>query len=72
MVAFGIVGGLALGLGAAIERPFVGVGVYVLAMTAAVAVPRFAEYTLFDERDDAIHRRASGITLALFGYYAYR
>lgn len=62
--------GLALGVGAALEFPLVGVGLYVLGMTGGLVIPRLTDYTMFDERDDAIHGRASGVTLAVFGWLA--
>ena len=37
-------------------------------MTAAVAIPYTTDHLLFDERDDTIHRRASGFTMAAFGW----
>ena len=70
IVTFGALAGLALGLGAALGRPFVGVGIYVVSMSAAMVTPHVTEVTLFDERDDTIHRRASGITLTVFGWLA--
>lgn len=68
ITVFGLVAGAALGLGTAFEYPLVGVGLYALAMTAAVAVPSVADATLADERHREIHGRASGVTLALFGW----
>lgn len=65
---FALFAGVALGIGTALERPFVAVGLYAVGMTAAAVTPRFAGLRLFDERDDALHRRASGTTLALFGW----
>lgn len=70
MVACSVLAGVALGVGAALEYQLVGVGLYVVGLTAALAIPYTTEYTLFDERDDVIHRRASGATLALFGWLA--
>ena len=68
MIACGLFAGIALGVGSAIQRPFVGVGLYTVGMLGTVAIPAMTEYTLFDERDDAIHRQASGATIALFGW----
>lgn len=68
MVGFGLIAAFALAAGAALERPIVGVGLYVGGMTAAVALPYAVDVRLFDERDDRIHRQASGLTLALFGW----
>lgn len=68
MVAFGLLAALALAVGAMLKRPLVGVGLYAAGMTAALAVPYVADARLFDERDDRLHERASGLTLALFGW----
>lgn len=68
MVGFGLAAGLALAVGAALERPLLGVGLYAVGLTAAVSLPYATDVRLFDERDDRIHRRASGLTLALFGW----
>lgn len=62
--------GLALGVGAALDFPLVAVGLYILGMTGGLVIPRLTDYTMFDERDDAIHQRASGVTLAVFGWLA--
>lgn len=67
-IAFGLAAALSLAVGAAVERPLVGVGLYAVGMTAALALPYAVDVRLFDERDDLIHRRASGLTLALFGW----
>jgi hypothetical protein len=68
MFAFGLFAAVALAAGTALEAQLVGVGLYAVGLVASVAVPAVSEYTLFDERDDAIHRRASGATLAVFGW----
>lgn len=68
IVLFALFAGVALGVGTALERPLVAVGLYAVGMTAAAVTPQFAGTQLFDERDDALHRRASGTTLALFGW----
>lgn len=70
MLASGMFAGIALGLGAALDRPLYGVAFYVVGLTSATAIPYLTDHTLFDERDDAIHERASGLTLALFGWLA--
>lgn len=62
--------GLALGLGAALDQQLVGVGAYAVGMVTGFAIPYLSEFTLFDERDDTIHRQASGTTLTLFGWLA--
>ncbi|ELZ03464.1 DUF2178 domain-containing protein [Natrialba asiatica] len=64
----GVAGGLALGIGTALNRPVIAVVLYAVGLTAAVVIPYGTAGPLFDERDDAIHRRASGTTLALFGW----
>ena len=68
ILACGLFAGIALGVGTAIQRPYIAVGLYALGIVGAVAVPYTTDYTLFDERDDTIHRRASGTTLAAFGW----
>ncbi|MFC4541218.1 DUF2178 domain-containing protein [Halosolutus amylolyticus] len=70
MLACCVFAGVALGVGSALQRPLVAVGLYAVGMIAAVAIPSATSYTLFDERDDTIHRRASGFTLTLFGWLA--
>lgn len=70
MVGSFVFAGVALGVGTAIEFPLIAVGLYVLGMATGILIPSLTEYSLFDERDDAIHRRASGVTLALFGWLA--
>lgn len=68
MAALLALAGVALAAGAALERQLVGVGLYAIGMVAAFAIPRVTDVPVFDERNDAIHRRASGATLALFGW----
>lgn len=65
-----VLAGLALGLGTALDQQLIGVGLYVVAMATGFAIPYLSEYTLFDERDDTIHRQASATTLTLFGWLA--
>lgn len=60
--------GIALGAGTALEFPLVAVGLYILGMAGGMVIPYITDYTMFDERDTAIHQRASGTTLALFGW----
>jgi len=67
-LAFGLAAGLCLAVGSSLERPLLGVGLYTVGMTAAAVLPYAVDVRLFDERDDRIHRRASGLTLALFGW----
>lgn len=47
--------------------PFVGVGLYWLGVIVFFAILRGTTVTLFDEREREIERRASHITLLLFG-----
>jgi hypothetical protein len=68
IVAFGAFAALCLAAGAALERPLVGGRLYAVGLTAAVAVPYAVGVPLFDERDDRLHERTSGLTLALFGW----
>lgn len=70
MVGCFVGAGIALGVGTALQFTLVGVGLYVLGMAGGIAIPYGTAYTVFDERDDAIHRRASGVTLAAFGWLA--
>ncbi|MCU4926864.1 DUF2178 domain-containing protein [Halobacteria archaeon AArc-dxtr1] len=70
MVACFVFAGIALGVGTALEFPLVAVGLYVLGVTGGMMIPYTTNYTLFDERDDTIHQRASGVTLAVFGWLA--
>ncbi|MDG5818970.1 DUF2178 domain-containing protein [Natronococcus sp. A-GB7] len=70
MVACFVFAGIALGVGTALEFPLVAVGLYVLGMAGGMMIPYTTNYTLFDERDDTIHQRASGVTLAVFGWLA--
>lgn len=62
--------GIALGVGTVLEFQLIGVGLYILGMASGMMIPYTTEYTMFDERDDTIHQRASGATLALFGWLA--
>lgn len=70
MTACFVSAGIALGVGTALEFPLVAVGLYVLGMVGGTAIPSMTDYTMFDERDDTIHQRASGVTLAVFGWLA--
>lgn len=70
IIACFVFAGLALGVGTALGYPFVGVALYVLGMAGGVVIPYTTDYTMFDERDDAVHQRASGATLAVFGWLA--
>ncbi len=53
-----------------LERPLVGVGVYVVALVGAVALQWCAEVPMFDERDEAIAGDAARWTLTVFGWSA--
>lgn len=68
MTACFVFAGLTLGVGSALEHQLVAVSIYILGMVGGMSVPYVADYTMFDERDDAIHQRASGATLAVFGW----
>lgn len=62
-----VLGGVALAGFTVLERPLVGVAVYVLAMLGAAAVQSQATAPVFDERDEAISRAAAQWTLTVFG-----
>lgn len=70
MAACFVLAGIALGVGTALGFPLIAVGLYILGMAGGMTIPYNTNYTLFDERDDAIHQRASGVTLAVFGWLA--
>ncbi|MCY4731885.1 DUF2178 domain-containing protein [Natronomonas gomsonensis] len=59
---------LALAFGVVFEVPFVGIAVYALGLVAVFSLPAVTDVRLFDERDDAIARKAAGTTLTLFGW----
>lgn len=60
--------GLMLGVLIAFGYPLVGVAGFALLFGAAGYLQVNYSATLFDERDKHIHERASGWTLALFGW----
>lgn len=60
-----LLGALALGVLSYFDVPLVGVGIYVVAAIAAIALWIRYPTTLFDERDLSIHRQAGGRTLYL-------
>jgi len=69
--AFGIltvVSGIGLAVFTAMNRPFVGVGVFVVGLAGSVFVQSRARQPVFDERDEAIARDAAQWTLTLFGW----
>ena len=58
----------ALAGGTVFRRPFVGVGIYAIALGSVFVLPAVTDATLFDERDDEVTGRASAATLTLFGW----
>ena len=58
----------ALAGGTLFRRPFVGIGIYALALGSVFVLPVVSDDTMFDERDDRIMGRASAATLTLFGW----
>jgi len=67
-VGLSLFAAVALAAGTAFQRPFVGIGIYVIALGSVFLAPVFSETTMFDERDDRIAARASAATLTLFGW----
>lgn len=63
-----VLGGVALGLvlRELLGYPLVGEGIYWVGILGFLAVWRGTSLTLFDERDRALERRASQLTLTLF------
>lgn len=59
---------VALAGGTVLQRPFVGIGVYVLALGTVFVLPAVTEARVYDERDDELMGRASATTLMLFGW----
>jgi uncharacterized membrane protein len=62
-----VVGGIALAAFTLLQRPLVGVAVYILAMVGAAAVQSRAATPVFDERDETTSRDAAQWTLTLLG-----
>lgn len=62
------VAGVGLAAFVVLERPLIGVAVYVLAMIGTVLVQSRAELPVFDERDTAIAQEAAQMTLTIFGW----
>lgn len=66
-----IAAGLALYFGLqVVGYPIVGVGALVAGFGGAFALAATSNAPMWDERDDEIHRRAAGRTVALFGWLA--
>jgi uncharacterized membrane protein len=63
-----VVAGLGLGVFTALNRPLVGVGVYVVGVAGAVFAQSSAERPVYDERDEAIAQEAAQWTLTVFGW----
>jgi Predicted membrane protein (DUF2178). len=63
-----VVGGVVLAVFTILERPLVGVGAYVIAVTGVVAIQHQTEEPVFDERDETISQKAAGRTLRLLGW----
>mgnify|MGYP006268669909 CR=1 FL=1 len=67
-VGLTLLAALALAGGVVFDVPFVGIAVYALGLATVFALPAVSDMRLFDERDDAIARKASATTLTLFGW----
>ncbi len=62
-----VLGGVALAGFTVLERPLVGVGVYLATMLGVVLLQSRATAPVFDERDETISREAAQWTLTVFG-----
>ncbi|SDG26056.1 DUF2178 domain-containing protein [Halorientalis regularis] len=62
------VSGLGLAAFTVLNRPFVAVGVYAVALAGAVGLQATADVPVFDERDADISRDAARWTLTIFGW----
>ncbi|MFT4950066.1 MAG: putative membrane protein [Natronomonas sp.] len=62
-----VLGGVALAGFTVLERPLVGVGVYLATMLGVVLLRSRATAPVFDERDEAISQEAAQWTLTVFG-----
>ena len=62
------ISGLGLAAFTVLNRPFVAVGVYAVAMAGAVGLQATADVPVFDERDADIARDAANWTLTIFGW----
>ena len=67
-VGLSLLAAAALAGGTLLRRPFVGIGIYALALGSVFVLPVVSDDTMFDERDDRIMGRASAATLTLFGW----
>ena len=67
-VGLSLLAAVALAGGTLLRRPFVGIGIYALALGSVFVVPVVSDTRMFDERDDRIMGRASAATLTLFGW----
>ena len=67
-VGLSLLAAMTLAGGTLLQRPFVGIGVYALALGSVFVMPVVSDTRLFDERDDRIMGRASAATLTLFGW----
>lgn len=67
-VGLSLLAAVALAAGTVLQRPFVGIGIYVLALGTVFALPAVTETRIYDERDDELMGRASATTLTLFGW----
>ena len=67
-VGLSLLAAVALAGGTLLRRPFVGIGIYALALGSVFVVPVVSDTRMFDERDDRIVGRASAATLTLFGW----
>ena len=67
-VGLSLMAAAALAGGTLLRRPFVGIGIYALALGSVFVLPVVSNGRMFDERDDRIVGRASAATLTLFGW----
>jgi len=62
------ISGVGLAVFTTLERPFVGVGIYAVALVGAISVQWVTEMPVFDERDEAIAGDAARWTLTVLGW----
>jgi uncharacterized membrane protein len=67
-VALSVLAAVALAAGTVLQRPFVGIAVYAVALGSVFVLPALTDTRVFDERDDELTARAAGTTLTLFGW----